>query len=439
MTAPRASVLPQGWTRRRLRFDCLSNPVKSKLDIPDDTEVSFVPMDAVGELGGLRLDQTRELADVYNGYTYFADGDVCIAKITPCFENGKGAIAEGLVNGVAFGTTELHVLRPSATLDTRFLFYLTIAHDFRSHGEAEMLGASGQKRVPEEFLKDWTPSLPRMDVQQRIARFLDDKTARIDALIEKKQELLERLEEKRRALITSAVMGKSRLRTQAKNKTQKSGGAWLGAAPSDWKVKRLRFAFESCKNGVWGAEPDDEDSIVCIRAADFDGQSGRLNNGNRTLRTIDKWSFEKVRLNFGDLILEKSGGGDKQLVGRAVLFDGNTPSVCSNFLARCRPRIGFHHRFLNYLMLAIYLGRGTYPHIKQSTGIQNIDTGSYFDMRVAIPEENIQIDISNFLDESVAAIDVIRSCVIRSIEKLNDFRSIVITAAVTGQLPELNG
>lgn len=154
MTASGASLLPQGWTRRRLRFDSRSNPVKSKLDLPDDTDVSFVPMDAVGELGGLRLDQTRELADVYNGYTYFADGDVCIAKITPCFENGKGAIAEGLVNGVAFGTTELHVLRPSATLDAGFLFYLTIAHDFRSHGEAEMLGAGGQKRVPEEFLKD---------------------------------------------------------------------------------------------------------------------------------------------------------------------------------------------------------------------------------------------------------------------------------------------
>ncbi|UXA52379.1 hypothetical protein M0D45_17175 [Xanthomonas prunicola] len=225
MTASGSPVLPQGWTRRRLRFDSRSNPVKSKLDLPDNTEVSFVPMDAVGELGGLRLDQTRELADVYNGYTYFADGDVCIAKITPCFENGKGAIAEGLVNGVAFGTTELHVVRPSATLDARFLFYLTIAHDFRSHGESEMLGAGGQKRIPEVFIKDWRPALPGIEVQRKIAKYLDARIEPIDKSIGQivgnslpsrsikevcdgtDKSMLGLLREYRCALITAAVTG----------------------------------------------------------------------------------------------------------------------------------------------------------------------------------------------------------------------------------------
>lgn len=237
MTDGNSLALPPEWKRRRLRFDVRTNPVKSELELSDDAEVSFVPMDAVGELGGLRLDQTRELADVYNGYTYIAEGDVCIAKITPCFENGKGAIAQGLTNGVAFGTTELHVLRPSPTLDSRFLFYLTIAHDFRSFGESEMLGAGGQKRVPESFLKDWMPPLPRIDAQQRIARFLDEKTARIDALIEKKQVLLERLAEKRQALITRAV-------TKGLNPDvpmKPSGIEWLGDVPAHWSIKRLRF------------------------------------------------------------------------------------------------------------------------------------------------------------------------------------------------------
>lgn len=219
MSVSRQNLLPAGWSRRRMRFDARINPVKSELDLPDDTEVSFVPMDAVGELGGLRLEQTRELADVYKDYTYFADGDVCVAKITPCFENGKGAIAEGLANGVAFGTTELHVLRPSPTLDGQFLFYLSIAHDFRSYGESEMLGAGGQKRVPEDFLKDWAPPLPSIKIQQRIARFLDEKTARIDGLIEKlggtasvvnegqPRNLTGLLFEYRSAFITAAVTG----------------------------------------------------------------------------------------------------------------------------------------------------------------------------------------------------------------------------------------
>jgi type I restriction enzyme S subunit len=83
---------PLGWRLQRLRFAVATNPVKSELaNWPDDMLVSFVPMEAVGETGGLSLSQDREIAEVYNGYSYFAEGDVVVAKITPCFENGKGA------------------------------------------------------------------------------------------------------------------------------------------------------------------------------------------------------------------------------------------------------------------------------------------------------------------------------------------------------------
>lgn len=105
--------IPEGWDCKRLRFVAKTNPVKSEINHLDaDTLVSFVPMDAIGEYGGIRLEKDKPLDEVYNGYTYFTDGDVVIAKITPCFENGKGAIAEGLTNEVGFGTTEFYVLRP---------------------------------------------------------------------------------------------------------------------------------------------------------------------------------------------------------------------------------------------------------------------------------------------------------------------------------------
>jgi type I restriction enzyme S subunit len=140
-------------------------------------------------------------------------------------------------------------------------------------------------------------------------------------------------------------------------------------------AQRLKWAFSSCKNGTWGAEPDGDGDVICIRAADFDGQLGRLNNGDRTLRSVDRETFEKLSLRPGDIVLEKSGGGEKQLVGRAVIFDGEDPSVTSNFLARCRPAEGVVPAYLNYLLLSIYNGRGTYPHLKQSTGIQNLELG----------------------------------------------------------------
>lgn len=217
--------LPNGWTRRRLRFDVRLNPNKSSLDLEPEELVSFIAMDAVGEYGGLNLNDVREMQDVYDSYTYFAEGDLCVAKITPCFENGKGALAEGLVNGVGFGTTELHVVRPGPNIDRRFLFYVSIAHDFRKLGESQMYGAAGQKRVHESFIKDWLAPFPPLDTQRRIARFLDEKTARIDGLMEKlagsnlslstsnvnsnskEHSLLELLMEYRSALITAAVTG----------------------------------------------------------------------------------------------------------------------------------------------------------------------------------------------------------------------------------------
>jgi hypothetical protein len=111
--------VPAKWGLRRVRFVASVNPSRTELKGAPAADVSFVPMEAIGEWGGLDLTATKQLAEVANGYTYFREGDVLVAKITPCFENGKSAFARGLLNGIGFGTTELHVLRPSSKLDGR--------------------------------------------------------------------------------------------------------------------------------------------------------------------------------------------------------------------------------------------------------------------------------------------------------------------------------
>lgn len=195
--------------------------------------------------------------------------------------------------------------------------------------------------------------------------------------------------------------------------------------------QRLKWAFENCRNGAWGSDPDGEDDVVCIRAADFDGRSGRLNGGERTLRSIEPHVVDKLALRSGDLVIEKSGGGEKQFVGRTVLFNDDRPSITSNFLARCRPAIGIDPAYLNYLMLAIYVGRGTYPHIKQSTGIQNLDLGSYLDMQVSIPGLTAQQRIARFLDDKTGQIDALIEKKQALLELLAEKRQALITRAVT--------
>jgi len=148
--------VPEHWAVKRTRFMATMNPTKQEIShLPPETEVSFLPMESVGEDGSLNLETTRPIFEVSSGYTYFAEGDVTFAKITPCFENGKGAIMDKLQNAFGFGTTELTVIRPGPSLNSEYLYYLTISNDFRKNGEAWMYGAGGQKRVPDDFVRDF--------------------------------------------------------------------------------------------------------------------------------------------------------------------------------------------------------------------------------------------------------------------------------------------
>lgn len=148
------------------------NPSARFIDYTED-RVSFVAMTDVSDAGRLSNVQNRMTAEVSKGYTSFCEGDVLLAKITPCFENGKAAVAEQLPTRLAFGSTEFHVLRPSEKIDTRFLFHLIWNPEFRRQGALRMTGSAGQKRVPAAFLSDYEVALPSLPEQRRIAAILD--------------------------------------------------------------------------------------------------------------------------------------------------------------------------------------------------------------------------------------------------------------------------
>ena len=137
----------------------------------DELEVSFIPMMAVGENGQINVSEIKKFADVKNGFTYFSEGDVLFAKITPCMENGKGAIASNLCNGIGFGSTEFHVIRPIENITTsEWIYVLTTLQKFRLSAEANMTGSAGQKRVPASFLQDYSFYLPPIELQKQFSR-----------------------------------------------------------------------------------------------------------------------------------------------------------------------------------------------------------------------------------------------------------------------------
>ena len=164
-----------GWGLVPLGSTCNINPKKS-LDsrLVSGAVVSFVPMPAVTEHGEIDATAIKEYDEVKTGFTYFAENDVLFAKITPCTENGKGAVAKGLHNGIGFGSTEFHVLRPiSGKTDPYWIYTLTAFSQFRMDAASNMTGSAGQRRVPASFLENYRVSLPPIALQEQFAAFVE--------------------------------------------------------------------------------------------------------------------------------------------------------------------------------------------------------------------------------------------------------------------------
>lgn len=170
------------------------NPgVPSELRSADpDMTVPFLPMAAVSEEGAPSYVEQRRLADVLKGFTCFAKGDVILAKITPCFENGKAAYLHDLPDAVGFGSTEFHVLRPGPEVDGLYLFHAIWNREFRVRGQANMTGTAGQKRVPTSYLRAAKIPLPSLAEQRRIAGVLD-RVEGVRGKREKRQRLVDNL------------------------------------------------------------------------------------------------------------------------------------------------------------------------------------------------------------------------------------------------------
>ncbi len=416
--------VPEHWEVKRGRFCMDVNPRSNRVRVlhPDD-EVSFVPMEAVGEYGGLNLVLTRPIADVGSGYTEFENGDVVVAKITPCFENGKGALASGLLNGVAFGTTELHVLRASPALDRRFLFYFTISRLFRNTGEGEMYGAGGQKRVPPEFCENVRIPLPPSDEQHAIADFLDRETAKIDTLVAKKRMLIERLQEKRAELISRTVT--RGLNPNAKLKP--SGIDWLGDIPEHWSVKRIKH-LGSIRYGL--GEPPEyvEDGLPFIRATDIKRGKIDLDAVKKVSPDDVVWS-RKPQLKLNEILIVRSGA----YTGDSAIVTSEIEGCIAGYDMVLTIHAG-HPPFIAWVLLSKYVLQGQIYLERLRAAQPHLNAEELGGFIVLVPPISEQCAIADFLDRETAKIDGMIAKVEIAIERLQEYRMVLITAAVTGKI-----
>lgn len=201
--------VPDNWLWVRMGTITEINPPKYSPEDNDDTSpTSFVPMSAVSEITGtIEEKQIREYKEVKKGYTSFIEGDVLFAKITPCMENGKAALAEGLLNGFGFGSTEFHVFRPKQVADNRYIYHMVRSKLFRAQAKAVMTGAVGQQRVPKAFLEEYPLALPPIPEQKRIVTKVESLLSKISEAKQLIEEARETFAQRRAAILAKAFRG----------------------------------------------------------------------------------------------------------------------------------------------------------------------------------------------------------------------------------------
>lgn len=409
--------------RTRLRHVAQVNPPSRKFDrLADENLLTFLPMENVWSGDKLDLSEVRQKSAVATGYTRFQSGDVVVPKITPTFEASRSALIPDLPDSVGAGTTELHVVRPGPDIEPRFLLYTFHSRDFLKLGESELYGVAGQKRVPDDMIRNWLLDLPPQDEQRRIADFLDAETAKTDALAAERRLQVAALGELELARIGEQLCG-----TELGGGRIETSWKWLPSIPNSWRIGPV-YAYFDIQLG----------KMLNTERASGEAQQSYLRNANVHWYEIDtedlaSMVFEpdersRYSVRAGDLLVCEGGAG----VAEAAVWDGRT-STCfyQKSLHRVRAAKDVPVEWLMYWLryakfAGVFNADGNLSTIPHLTGEQLAE------YRIPIPSDGHR-RVSE-LGSQVAAIRYTQVQIASANALLAERRQALITAAVTGQV-----
>ena len=417
-----AAQVPDGWGSNWLKWS-----VDLSTKRPTEEEQKALPYianeDIASWTGKLLIEEPKP--SEANSRT-FQKNDVLFNKLRPYLAKVYHATFDGASSG------ELLCLRPHAA-EPRFLFYVLVSKGFIDTINAETFGAK-MPRADWEIVGHQSLPLPSLDTQRRILRFLDEKTAQIDGLIEKKRALLGRLAEKRLALITRAVT--QGLNAQAP--TKPSGIDWLGDIPAHWEVKRLRFLLTGgTLNGLYKRkEAFDPEGIPFVQMGEafrspvFDG--GTEDCVHASNDEIEKWGLMN-----GDFLIAR-----RSIVfegsGKSVLVSGlRGPHLFESSMIRIRLQNPQHHsKYLSFYFQS-HIGRASVLSVTKRVTISGIDSQQLKSIHIPVPPDSEARDIAATCETCDRVAQHVEREISASIKRLAEYRDALVTAAVTGQLPEL--
>ena len=394
------------------------------------SDAVYLPMEAISEFGPVDTSRRRPFNDLRQGYSYVANGDVALAKVTPCFENGKGLVAQNLPDGHAFATTEVIVMRPSTRIEADYLGWIFQSSPFLRQGESRMTGAGGLRRVPDSFVGSYSIPVPGRRIQRAIANFLDRETARIDTLLEEQQRLIAMLRDRRRALRVSIA-----LHGTAPTEEVESPLPWASQLPASWRVVPLTSVAQlesghtpSRSRADWWTDC----YIPWVSLHDVGTMRGTKYLEDTAQRISDAGVANSSArlLPAHTVVLSRDA-----TVGRTAIM--GVPMATSQHFAAwiCGPLLDPEYLWVLFAdAMQPFFGS-----FQNGSTIRTIGMGDLKAFRIPLPPLDEQRRIVGYLDEETPKIDTLIAETERFIELARERRAGLITAAVTGQIdiPEM--
>lgn len=459
------SQLPHQWKNIRLAEVCEVNP-RDPGPTPPSTPVSFIPMPAVSDIEGVIMrHETKPFTAVAKGYTRFREQDVIFAKITPCMENGKIAVAAGLHGGFACGSTEFHVLRSSKAILPSYLWRFLRQDSFRQDAERHMTGAVGQRRVPAQYIKDALIPLPPVPEQRRIIAKLDnlfrhsksarEELARIPRLVERyKQAILAAafrgdLTAKWREAELHGSTGASLQRQLCEAHTQNGGHKRGNAAPptegahtltrqdfpDTWGLAELRDLVDPLAPityGILKPGPDCDGGVPYVRVADFPNDTLNVNRLRRTSKKIDE-DFKRSRLKAGDILLSIRG-----TVGRVCSIpQALSGANITQDSARVRVQEGLRPAYIEWMLRSPAVQRAMQVSVK-GVAVRGINIGDVRALQIPIPSSEEQLEIVHRIETAFDRINKLSKAeTARAATLLDRLEEATLAKAFRGELIKL--
>lgn len=377
--------------------------------------VSFVPMESLRN-GSIDL-KDISFAEGKGKYTYFGNGDLLVAKVTPCFENGNIAIADNLEQGVGFGSSEIFVLRMKKGFLNSYLFYLSQTSKFQDAACATMCGVGGLKRISPLFMRTYELDLPVLSEQQRIVEKLDTQLSSIDKRISVLEQQLDAYARLKKSVIHQAVT-----RGLNPNVTLKDSGIeWIGMIPEHWVTKRVK---DVCKV-VCGATPKEDQlywdgDIIWISPSDMT-EFGEIERGARTITNDGYQSCGTTLVPKNSIIMST----------RAPIGKTNIAlnEMCTNQGCKCLTSKSLNMR---YMLYTIWSKKENFQALGRGTTFIELSTKDLSLFCLALPPLSEQQEIANYLDEKCAKIDAAIENITKQIDASKRLRKAIINEAISG-------